>query len=255
MTVRLMLTCLCDAFYGEVGIATVRVLEHAGCTVEFPKEQTCCGQPPFNSGDWDTARAVAAHWKEVFRGGTSRPPGVSTAPESTVVTPSSSCAAMIREGFPLIFPPEDPAPAVYELGEFLVKVLKIEKWPLAFAPEPLSVKKIVYHRACHGRGLHLTDEQERLLRSIPGIALEPLDQAEQCCGFGGAFSVGHPSISAGIGMEKLKHVIDTGATILVSGDMGCLMHLRGLIEKNGLKIETRHFAEILADAIPAPVPV
>src|SRR3954464_13911547 len=102
MTVQLMLTCLCDAFYGEVGIATVRVLEHAGCTVEFPKEQTCCGQPPFNAGDWDSSRKVAEHWKTVF------------GDEAPIVTPSSSCAAMVREGFGLMCANE-PHREVYEL--------------------------------------------------------------------------------------------------------------------------------------------
>jgi L-lactate dehydrogenase complex protein LldE len=267
MTVRLMLTCLCDAFYGEVGIATVRVLEHAGCTVEFPKGQTCCGQPPFNAGDWPAARPVGEHWQKVF-GGSSSP----------IVTPSSSCAAMIREGYPLLFGKDSSFPTrvpigkdesstahnsdrgsnehwlVYELSEFLVRQLGVEKWPLGFSPGPMRAEKIAYHRACHGRGIGLKDEQEMLLRSIPGIELHEIAQAEQCCGFGGAFSVGHPSVSAGIGNEKLRNVIDTGAKTLVSGDMGCLMHLKGLIDKEGFELQTKHFAEILADAIPARAP-
>lgn len=241
MTVRLMLTCLCDAFYGEVGIATVRVLEHAGCKVEFPEDQTCCGQPPYNAGDWEAARAIAARWKTIFAG------------DAPIVTPSSSCAAMVREGYPLLFP-NDTTPKVFELSEFLVHHLKLEKWPLTYSPGTLSIRRIAYHRACHTRGIGLTDEQERLLASVPGIELLPLAQAEQCCGFGGAFSVGHPTVSAGIGMEKLRNVLETGAKTLVSGDMGCLMHLRGLIEKHRLGIDTKHFAEVLADAIPAAVP-
>jgi L-lactate dehydrogenase complex protein LldE len=237
-----MLTCLCDAFYGEVGIATVRVLEHAGCLVQFPEGQTCCGQPPFNAGDWEPARQVARRWKEIFGGS-----------DSPIVTPSSSCAAMVREGYHLLFPNE-AAPQVTELSEFLVHHLNIEKWPLSYGPGSLSIRRVAYHRACHGRGLGLTDEQERILASIPGIELAPVAQAEQCCGFGGAFAVGHPTVSAAIGLEKLRNVAATGAKLLVSGDMGCLMHLRGLIEKHGLEIETRHFAEVLADAIPAEVP-
>ena len=242
MTVRLMLTCLCDAFYGEVGIATVRVLEHAGCKVEFPDSQTCCGQPPFNSGDWEAARKIAAHWKEAFRG-----------QDTPIVTPSSSCAAMIRDGYHLLFPGE-VLPPVFELSEFLVKELKVDAWPRSYSPGTLSIRRIAYHRACHGRGIGLTDEQERLLGLVPGIELHLLDQSEQCCGFGGAFSVGLPTVSTGIGMEKLKHVAETGARTLVSGDMGCLMHLRGLVEKQKLGLETKHFAEILADAKPAGVP-
>jgi L-lactate dehydrogenase complex protein LldE len=255
MTVQLMLTCLCDAFYGEVGIATVRVLEHAGCTVEFPEGQTCCGQPPFNAGDWESARKVAEHWQNVFLGPrdsdraprdlTGRPP---------IVTPSSSCAAMIREGYPLLFDSTEHETKTFELSEFLVAQLGIERWPLTFTPKSTKTTRIAYHRACHGRALGLKDEQEKLLASIAGIELVPIGQPEQCCGFGGAFSVGHPTVSAGIGDEKLRNVIASGAKTLVSGDMGCLMHLRGLIEKEGLDLKTRHFAEILADAIPAKVP-
>lgn len=263
MTVKLMLTCLCDALYGEVGIATVRVLEHAGCTVEFPKEQTCCGQPPFNGGDWESARIVAKHWKEVFSGegksvnGPSQESGIrnpsANSQSSIIVSPSSSCTAMVREGFHLLFPDEEEHHA-FELGEFLVHKLGIEKWPVGFAPDPLKGRKVAYHRACHGRGIGLKGEQEMLLRSIPGIELIPIEAPEQCCGFGGAFSVGHPTVSAAMGMAKLKTVSDTGATLLVSGDMGCLMHLSGLIARQGLAIETKHFAEILAGAIPASVP-
>lgn len=241
MTVKLMLTCLCDAFYGEVGIATVRVLEHAGCTVQFPKGQTCCGQPPYNAGDWDASRKVANYWKQVF-----------ATDDTPIVTPSSSCAAMIREGYAQLFGKHEHPP-VFELSEFLVKQLGITKWPLAYSGGTLLEQKIAYHRSCHGRGIGLSNEQETLLRAVPGVEVHIIEQAEQCCGFGGAFCVGHPTVSAGIGSEKLRHVIATGAPILVGGDMGCLMHLRGLIEKQGLGIEIRHFAEILADAIPAPV--
>ncbi len=254
MTVKLMLTCLCDAFYGEVGIATVRILEHAGCKVEFPSGQTCCGQPPFNAGDWESSRKVARHWKEVFSGNSDSEAGESKDATSwIVVSPSSSCTAMVREGYPLMFGYDDHLP-VYELSEFLVDHLGLERWPIGFSPEPTGTHKIAYHAACHGRGLGLKDQQERLLASIPGVELVPIDQPEQCCGFGGAFSVGHPTVSSAIGNAKLRSVAESGATTLVSGDMGCLMHLRGLIEKQGLQIETRHFAEILADAIPAKVP-
>lgn len=240
MTVRLMLTCLCDAFYGDVGIATVKVLEHVGCSVEFPYDQTCCGQPPFNSGDWASARKVAGHWKSVF----------GEADGSPIVTPSSSCAAMIREGYPLLFGEVERYP-VFELGEFLVRRLGIDSWPKTGSAR--VSEKVAYHRACHGRGLHLGDEQERLLGSIAGLEVVPLVQPEQCCGFGGAFSVTHPFVSSEIGLEKLRHVVETGCSTLVSGDMGCLMHLRGLIGKAGLPIRTAHFAQILADAIPASV--
>jgi L-lactate dehydrogenase complex protein LldE len=258
MTVKLMLTCLCDAFYGEVGIATVRVLEHAGCTVEFPKDQTCCGQPPFNAGDWDEARKIATRWKEVFNPSGLKTPhpaqsSIVNSQSSIVVTPSSSCAAMIREGYGLLFG-NDEHPLVYELSEFLVRHLRVDAWPIGYTPGSLRHRRFAYHRACHGRGLGLRDEQERLLSSIQGVELLPIEGEEQCCGFGGAFSVNHSTVSAGIGMEKLRTVIESGAKTLVSSDMGCLMHLRGLIKKEGLDLEVKHFAEILADVIPASVP-
>lgn len=233
MHVRLMLTCLCDAYFGEVGIATVRVLEHAGCTVEFPESQTCCGQPPFNSGDRSAAKTSMSHWLSAFKG------------EDPVVTPSASCAAMVREGFETLQAPHDRA-QTYELAEFLVRELGLDSWPGA---QPYR-KKIAFHRACHGRGLNLRDEQERLLASIPEIELVPINHFEQCCGFGGAFSVTEGRLSSSIGLEKLERVLATGAEELVSGDMGCLMHLRGLIDRHKLPLRTRHFAEILAETIP-----
>ncbi len=234
--VRLMLTCLCDAFFGEVGIATVRVLEHAGCTVVFDKDQTCCGQPPFNSGDWTAARLAAGHLMRT-----------TLIHKDTVVTPSASCAAMVREGYPMLY--TDMAhPEIFELGEYLVQHLKIETWPITAKKMPAKTK-VAFHSSCHGRGIGLKGEQRQLLASLPWVELVPFDQGEQCCGFGGAFSANHPSISAGIGMEKLKNILESGADEIVGGDMGCLMQLNGLIKRNKLKIKTRHFSQLLAEGI------
>jgi len=231
-----MLTCLCDIYFGEVGIATVRVLEHAGCEVIFDADQTCCGQPPFNSGDWSSARQVAGLTMRAL-----------LESDDPVVTPSGSCAAMVREGYPILY--EGTAhPQVFELGEFLVHHLKIRTWPITTTKPPRNTK-IAYHRACHGRALGLKDEQEKLVASLPWVQLVPFKQGEQCCGFGGAFSATHGAISAGIGMEKLRNIIDSGAEEIVSGDMGCLMHLNGLIKRNKLPLKTRHFAELLAEAL------
>ncbi|HMS55145.1 MAG TPA: (Fe-S)-binding protein, partial [Fimbriimonadaceae bacterium] len=137
-------------------------------------------------------------------------------------------------------------PKTFELAEFLVRELGLTSWAGA-QPYP---KKIAFHRACHGRGLGLRNEQEQLLASIPDIELLPINHAEQCCGFGGAFSVNEGQLSSGIGLEKLEQVLATGAEELVSGDMGCLMHLQGLIGRHKLPLRTRHFAEILAETIP-----
>lgn len=229
-----MLTCLCDAFYGEVGIATVKVLEYFDCEVAFDNRQTCCGQPPFNAGDWDASRSIADHWLSVF--------GECKAP---IVTPSASCAAMIRHGLHAILPETDP-PAVYELSEFLIDVLSVTDWPTQSVVRPL---KLAYHRACHGRPLGLGDQQLALLRMIPGCEVIEVRDSEQCCGFGGAFSVSHGSISSGIGKEKLEAISETGASLFVSGDMGCLMHLNGLAKQMGTPIAGKHFVEILAEAL------
>ncbi|MFZ4508513.1 MAG: (Fe-S)-binding protein [Fimbriimonas sp.] len=242
--VRLMLTCLCDAYFGEVGIATVRVLEAAGCEVVFDANQTCCGQPPFNSGDWPAARQVANHCRQTLFSGEQLP----------VITPSGSCAAMVREGYPLIFADDSHLPC-FEVGEFLVKELGIQSWPPEGHPAKQKELKVAFHRACHGRGIGLKDEQETLLGSIPGVQLLPFEQAEQCCGFGGAFSANHPMISAQVGLEKIRNIQASGAEVIASGDMGCLMHLRGLIQRQNLALRTVHYVELLAEALGQEVAV
>ncbi len=228
-----MLTCLCDAYYGNVGIATVKVLEHLGCEVQFDARQTCCGQPPFNAGDWKQARTVATYSKELlFNQG------------QTVVTPSASCAAMTREGYHLLFPDQEPSHA-FELSEFITKELGILEWKTTKTYK----KRIAFHRACHGRGIGLTDEAERLIASIPGVELIPIRNAEQCCGFGGAFCVNEPHLSSEIGKAKIATLLENQPDEIVSGDMGCLMHLGGILRHDGNQIPIRHYAEILAETI------
>ncbi len=230
-----MLTCLCDAFYGEIGIATVRILEHCGCTVQFPDGQTCCGQPPFNSGDWKTARPIAKRAFELFD---------KTAP---IIIPSGSCAAMLRSGYPML---GLDAPRSFELSEFLIDHLGIDRWPLRGSCVTRK-QKVAFHWSCHGREIKIGDRQERLLSLIPGLELAPFAQQEQCCGFGGAFSATHGTLSAGIGMEKLHCLMEADVDTVVSGDMGCLMHLQGLIDKEGLPLKTKHYAQLLAEVLPA----
>ena len=230
MRVRLMLTCLCDAFYGEVGIATVKVLEHVGCEVVFDERQTCCGQPPFNAGDWDSARKMAEHSMKVFEG------------EDPIVTPSASCAAMTREGYHLLQMNES-APA-FELCEFLVNTAKVDSWPSL--PRPRNVG---FHRSCHGRMIGLGGAQEKMLGLVGNLNLVPFGEQDQCCGFGGAFSVSHGATSRQIGLSKLHQLVDAGITEVVSGDMGCLMHLEGLAKREGIEVKVSHIAEVLASAL------
>lgn len=227
-----MLTCLCDAFYGEVGIATVRLLRHLGCEVEFPEQQTCCGQPPYNSGTWEEARKIARRTAELFSG-------------EICVTPSTSCGAMVREGYPHL---GIPSFEVYELGEFIVDKMGLSEWALPLR-EPM---KAAFHRACHGRALHLTGQHERLLRSVQGLEIVEVPMPEQCCGFGGAFSIDHPTVSVGIGEDKLRNIIATSDRV-VSSDMGCLMHLKGIAAKQQVPVNLLHFAELLALTLPNEV--
>lgn len=241
--VHLMLTCLCDAFYPEVGLAAVRVLEHRGYHVVFDEGQTCCGQPAFNSGDWTAARRVAAHTLRVFRGA------------GIVITPSASCAAMIRWGYPQLFTEagerkdaENLASRTYELTEFLVRHDGVESWPGVYR------KRVAFHRSCHFRGIHAGDAPERLLKSIEGLHLAAMRTPEQCCGFGGTFAVTFPWVSSDMGGAKLAALSACGAEEITAADMGCLTHLRGLASRQaaaGVSASPpmRHIAEILADSL------
>lgn len=240
MTVRLMLTCLCDAYFGEVGIATVKILEHLGCKVEFPSEQTCCGQPPFNAGDWKAARKLVLRTSEVFQG------------SAPVVTPSGSCAAMIRHGYSMLVAKEPFS--CFELCEFLVGPLGVSSWPPPKG-RSLAPRKIAFHSSCHNRVLQASrsevgSPQRKLLESVAGIEIVSFAEEEQCCGFGGAFAATHGSLSSSIGLRKLEQVVSAGTQEIVGGDMGCLMHLDGLIRKHELPLRVRHIAELLAEAIP-----
>lgn len=234
MKVRLLLTCLCDAFYGEVGVSTVRALEHVGCTVEFDQNQTCCGQPAFNAGDWNAARPVAERTVRLF--------GLDSDDDSYVVTPSASCAAMLRHGYGLMGV-ACRTDRVFELAEFLVDVVGVSEWG-----GKLAKRRVGLHRACHGRMMGLKDQQETLLRSVSGIELVEIGSSEQCCGFGGAFSVTHGKVSEGIGLEKLRQIEQAGIDQVVSGDMGCLMHLAGLAKRNAIDVTLSHYSQVLVEA-------
>jgi L-lactate dehydrogenase complex protein LldE len=202
-------TCLCDAFYDDVARATVEVLEHLGVEVVFPENQTCCGQPAFNSGDWNASRKVALHTAKVFAG------------DLPVIVPSGSCAAMCFHG------------------------LGITTWP-GKLPEPI---KIAFHRSCHSRGTCSGESTRTLLSSIENVTLIPFGQSEQCCGFGGTFSVTFPHISGKMGTLKLDHVLEQHPDLLISGDMSCLMHLSGLATTQGRPVPIKHAIQVLRDSL------
>jgi L-lactate dehydrogenase complex protein LldE len=236
--VQLMATCLCDAFYDDVAAATVEVLEHLGCEVEFPEGQTCCGQPAFNGGDWAASRKVVRHTVRTFAG------------DAPVIVPSGSCAAMLFHGAPLEFENEADRTEVealgrrsWELGDFLVNGLGVKTWPGRFDAT------IAFHRSCHTRGTASSAAAATLLGAVQGVRLVEFGEGEQCCGFGGTFSVSFPNISTAMGDLKLDFVRAAKPDVLVSGDMSCLMHMGGLAAKEGKPIKVLHLAQVLRDAL------
>ncbi len=237
--VLFMATCLCDAFFDNAARAAVEVLEHAGCEVIFPEDQTCCGQPAFNSGNWPACRKVMRHAAEVFNG------------DLPVVTPSGSCAAMLFHGAGIAFEGEPDREVIgqlagraWELADFLVNGLGVPSWPGRFPA------RVAFHQACHTRGTASGPAALRLLGMVEGVEVTPFGEGDQCCGFGGTFSVGFPHVSTSMGQLKLDHVRKATPDFLVSGDMSCLLHLGGLAGKEpGGAVPTLHLAEVLQKAL------
>ena len=236
--VQLMATCLCDAFFDDAAQATVEVLEHLGCEVEFPEGQTCCAQPAFNAGDWTAARRVARHTLEVFRG------------DDAVVVPSGSCARMVDHGALLLFEDQPDRPAVeglarrtWELCDFIVRGLGVTTWPGRLPA------RVAFHRSCHSRGTRYAESALTLLRALDGVEVVPFGEGEQCCGFGGTFSVGFPHISRAMGNLKIDHVLAAAPDLLVSADASCLMHIGGLADRQGRPLRRQHVAVVLRDAL------
>jgi len=208
-----------------------------GVDVGFNPAQTCCGQPAFNTGYREEAREVAARVLDLFEDA------------EYVVAPSGSCTSMVRVFYPELFAhdPERLKKAkglrerFYELSEFLVKVLKVEDVGASFP------RRVAYHDSCHLlRELGIAEEPRKLLRAVRGIELVEIEDYRLCCGFGGTFSVKFPDVSVAMGEDKVRAASQAGAEYLVANDSGCLMHLAGLIHRQGLAIKTMHLAELLA---------
>ena len=242
--VQLFVTCIVDSLFPEVGEATVAVLERLGLEVEFPEAQICCGQPGYNAGFRSDARRLALHTLAVFE--------ASPAP---VVVPSGSCAAMLVHGFADLFQDDPPilaraqalAARTYEFSQFLIDGLGLD--PATVTAGTRLDEKVTFHSACHLlRGLGVKDAGQRLLGAVPGVELAPLPAAEQCCGFGGLFSVKHGDISSAMLDNKLAAVRATGATTVVACDMSCLMHMQGGLTRDGSAVRCRHLADVLAEA-------
>lgn len=240
MKVSLFITCLSDVFFPHVGKSVVEVLEENGCEIDFPEEQTCCGQPAYNSGYHDEAKEGAKQLIKAFRH------------SQYVVTPSGSCASMIRHYYEDLFKddPEwypgavDLARKTYEFSEFLVKVLGITDVQAKFEA------KATYHHSCHmSRGLGVKEEPIKILNNVEGLQLEELPYCNDCCGFGGTFAAKMTPISEAMVDEKIKNVESTGAEILIGSDMGCLMNIGGRLRRTGKDIKVKHVAEILAEGM------
>lgn len=241
--VGLFVTCLVDFFRPTVGLATVKLLERAGCRVSVPAGQTCCGQPAYNQGDRAEAAALAGRVIETF------------AEFDYVVLPSGSCAGMISHHYPALFN-DDPvmqrraeglARRTYELTSFLSDVLKVTDIETVYA------SKITYHDSCSGlRELGIREQPRRLLEQIDGLEMIELEEPATCCGFGGAFCVKYPEISARMVADKAAQVRATGAEMVLGGDLGCLLNLAGQLKRSGSDTEVRHVAEVLADLTDGP---
>ncbi|MCX7607757.1 MAG: (Fe-S)-binding protein [Anaerolineales bacterium] len=236
-TVQLFITCLIDSFFPQIGEAMVRVLNRAGVQVEFPREQTCCGQPAFNAGLRAEARPLAEHTIRAFE----RTCG-------DIVIPSGSCAHMIRHGYLELFRDDPPwlkraqvlAARVYEFTEYLVDVRSVTdlgaRWP----------GRLTYHPSCHLlRGLGIDRQPRLLLENVRQAEIVLLAEREDCCGFGGVFSVEHPELSAELLKRKIANLEKTEAQTLVVADTGCLMHIQGGLMRRGKPQRVVHIAEVL----------
>ncbi|WP_374984987.1 (Fe-S)-binding protein [Streptomyces fradiae] len=243
MRVALFVTCVNDTLYPRTGRAVVRLLERLGVEVGFPAEQSCCGQPQYNTGYRHETEPLVRRFDRAFAG------------YEYVVTPSGSCAAMVRDAYPrigakaaaegrgtdLAEAAARAVPRTYELTEFLVDVLGVTDVGACFP------HTVAYHPTCHGlRALGLGDRARRLLSRVGGLELRDLDGAEECCGFGGTFAVKNPDVSAAMGTDKARAVEATGAEAVCAVDNSCLAHIGGVLARRGSRVRAVHLAEILA---------
>ncbi|WCK54001.1 (Fe-S)-binding protein [Aneurinibacillus sp. Ricciae_BoGa-3] len=240
MKVSMFITCLSDAIYPKVGEAMAKILSRYGVKLDFPEVQTCCGQPAFNSGYWDEARASARTIIEAFED------------SDFVVVPSGSCTGMVHHYYPTLFK-EDPVmlekanrliEKSYEFSQFLVNVLGVKDLGAKFP------HKVTYHPSCHGtRLLGIKEEPRTLLANVQGLEFVELPFGEDCCGFGGTFAVKMPDISGAMVEEKVDHILETEAEVLVGMDMGCLMNISGRLHYEGKPVKVMHLAELLYEGV------
>jgi L-lactate dehydrogenase complex protein LldE len=245
MRVGLFIPCYIDQFYPQVGLATVELLEQHGLTIDFPEEQTCCGQPMANAGLHGDARHLAERFLNLFAG------------YDYIVSPSGSCVAMVKHHYQQVLGPslllDEVAHKTFELCEFFTDVLKLDRLPGSFP------HRVGLHQSCHAlRELRSASNSElvgptfnkprQLLASLQGIELTELTRPDECCGFGGLFAVTEEAVSCMMGLDRIADHERAGTNVLTSTDMSCLMHLDGLIRRHQKPIRVMHIAEIFAQA-------
>jgi L-lactate dehydrogenase complex protein LldE len=235
--VSLFVTCIVDQLFPKVGMAMADVLERLGYAVDFPENQTCCGQPAFNSGYRSEARTVARHFLDTFENC------------ETVVVPSGSCTSMVTHHFAELFPKEPETLArvhalerkVWEFSTFLTQVAGVDDVGARFE------EVVTFHDGCHAlRELGIKSAPRRLLSNVRGLELREMSPAEECCGFGGTFSVKFAELSGAMARTKIDAILGTGARTVVSLDPSCLMQIQGALSRAGSDIRTMHLAEVLA---------
>jgi L-lactate dehydrogenase complex protein LldE len=243
LRVGFFVTCLVDLFRPSVGFAAIKLLEGAGCLVEVPETQVCCGQPAYNSGDRADARAIAHQVIEAFQG------------FDYIVAPSGSCAGMLRKHYPMLFAddPEmlprakDIAARTFELIAFLTDVLRVSAVHAKYSGTA------TYHDSCSSlREMGTVEQPRALLNTVEGLTLIEAEDREVCCGFGGTFSIKYPNISNAMVSAKTAALSRTEADLVLGGDLGCLMNIAGKFSREGSPIRVRHVAEILAGVADAP---
>lgn len=236
MNIQLFIPCFVDQLFPNSAFNMIKVLEKAGCKVNYNSSQTCCGQPAFNAGFWDEAKSVCSKFIKDFSG------------SDCIVTPSASCAGFVRNYYSKMFENSSVHNEVKELGkrifefsEFMVQILKVED-----VGASLNVKA-TYHDSCAGlRECRIKEEPRKLLSKVKGLQITEMNDVETCCGFGGTFAIKFEAISVAMGEQKVENALATGADYLISTDLSCLMHLQGYINHKGYKMQTMHLADVLA---------
>ena len=256
MRVALFLTCVNDTLYPDTGRAVVKLLNRLGVDVDFPAAQTCCGQPHYNTGYRREAEPLATHYADTFG------PGLASGDYDAIITPSGTCAPMVRELYPRMGERAEAegrgtalattlapvVPKTYELTEFLVDVLKVTDVG-AYYPHTVT-----YHPTCHGlRSLGLGERPTQLLSKVKGLELVELPGATECCGFGGTFAVKNADVSTAMGTDKVRNAESTGADVLCAADNSCLMHIGGTMSRLKVGMRPVHIAEILASTEEEPL--